>query len=156
MFFVILILLMSPVLPVVNANEIESIVNQVTEAFQLEMVQAEEVESNPEIRDYIVSNGFESEILTGNESSLYLVEKFGLKPIQASSESVSEAARELKLKHGLDKVYPVIYNVDQKFLVKRTNDKVSGKLSVSHMWSINFVTSNTGITVTVLNIGNDS
>lgn len=90
------------------------------------------------------------------ESNSYLVEKFGLKPIQASSESVSEAARELKLKHGLDKVYPVIYNVDQKFLVKRIFDKDSGKLSVSHMWSINFVTSNTGITVTVLNIGNDS
>ncbi|KJB84710.1 hypothetical protein AZ66_29280, partial [Paenibacillus sp. E194] len=110
MFFVILILLMSPVLPVVNAIEIESIVKQVTtEVFQLEMVQAEEIESNPEVRDYIVSNGFESEILTGNESNSYLVEKFGLKPIQASSESVSEAARELKLKHGLDKVYPVIY-----------------------------------------------
>lgn len=39
LFFVILILLISPVLPVVNAIEIESIVNQVTtEAFQLEMV----------------------------------------------------------------------------------------------------------------------
>lgn len=146
LLFTVFLLLLSLSVPVAQADELTTFVEQHSNN-TLEIINVKDIDNYPDVKEYIRNHGFENNILTGNETNSYLVEKFGLEV--EYTESTNPMAQALKKQHGLDRIEPRVYNVDQLLVIER--EPKTGLLTTA--WSINYVTSDSGLNVTIVIIG---
>ncbi|WP_028545255.1 hypothetical protein [Paenibacillus taiwanensis] len=115
-----------------------------------ELIDAKEIDSHPDVKAFIIDKGYSQELQNGNLSNIELAARFNIQARAVEGLS-ADRVNELVQKYNLDERQPVVMNYEQHFFVERDSQNL-----VSNVWSLNYITSDAGITVSLINVGTDS